>query len=80
MPSGEFEILFDPQCGTGSQPRCVLSWVPQMGIPFPEHSCSAPARRQSPQEAGSVGVPEPSGGAGPALLSVKQTENKGGEG
>lgn len=80
MPSGEFEILFDRQHGTGSQPLCVLSRVPQMGFPFPEHSCSAPARRQSPQEVGSVGVPEPSGGAGPALLSVKQTENKGGEG
>lgn len=27
-----------------------------------------------------MGVPEPSGGAGPALLSINQTENKGGEG
>lgn len=80
MASGEFEILFDPQRRPGSQPLCVLFRVPQMGIPFPEHSYSAPAWRQSLREAGSEGAPERSGGAGPALLSVRQTENKGGEG
>lgn len=51
-----------------------------MGIPFPEDSCSACTRRKSPQKAGLAGVTEPSWGVGPALLSVKQTENKGGEG
>lgn len=80
MPSGWFEILFDPQHRTGSQPQPVLSQVPQMEIPFPEHFCSAPIQRQSSREAGLAGAPEPSGGAAPALFSVKQTENKGGEG
>jgi len=74
MPLREFALLFDLQHGTGSQPPHVLSWVPQMGAPFPE-----PAWRQSLQEAGSEGAPEPSGQQD-LLFSVEQTENKGGEG
>lgn len=67
VPPGELEIWSDPQCRTGSQPLHACAHT----------VCVNPSPRGQSTRAG---VPKPFGGAGPALLPVKQASNKGGEG